>query len=133
MDARQDTRTSDAVAARRPVAGAIAGLAGLWLFSSALIWPNEYTASYNALMLASVVAISSMGLVEGQRAARWVLGVTGCWIIISLGVLSIFDAFTRRNCEVMGALLIVLALTPDGLRRAARQSHVFRRRLTSKA
>lgn len=124
-----DARTSEGVSERRTIAGALGALAGIWLFVCSLLRPDGPATFYNGVIAGAFIVTAAMGMAQARRGARYALAALGVWVLASVGVLALSEAFTRRSYELVGVVLIVLGLLPNSAREALlHQTQLLHRR-----
>jgi hypothetical protein len=93
---------------------------GAWLFVSAFLWPHGTGAAINSWIVGLLIATASL-IALRMPWLRWVDTALAVWLFLSTLAMPSATGATLWNNLIVGMLVFLASLVPEGLGRSSRR------------
>lgn len=90
-------------------------LLGIWLVTSAFLWPHARVHAASAEIVSAVVVAAAAAAAAGRAWGRIVTSLAGGWLIVSALVLGSIRTATFWNHMLVGFAIAMFAMMGSGL------------------
>ncbi|HEY0707956.1 MAG TPA: hypothetical protein VGG33_14225 [Polyangia bacterium] len=84
---------------------------GMWLFTSAFLWPHEPVQFHNAWVVGVLAVVAAVAGLQGVRGARLLDAALGGWLLVTALIWSSHSA-TFWNHTFVGLALATFGMAP---------------------